>query len=67
MKITRRSALSGITRTLDLNITTEQIRAYESGELLQNAFPQLNVDDREWFKTGITGEEWDATFGGEEE
>jgi hypothetical protein len=29
--------------------------------------PQLSADDREFVKTGITGEEWDQLFGGAEE
>jgi hypothetical protein len=67
MKVTRRSPFTGITRTLDLNITAAQIAAYNGGALLQNAFPQLSADEREFYKTGITGEEWDQTFGGSEE
>jgi hypothetical protein len=37
------------------------------GELIQNAMPHLSADDREFVKTGITGEEWDQLFGGAEE
>ena len=65
MQITRTSSLSGTTRTRDLDITEGQLSAYyEKGLLLQDAFPHLNADDREFIKTGITGEEWDQMFGG---
>ena len=64
MNITRTSALSGITRTRDLPITAEQVEAYQNGALLQAAFPHLSADDREFFKTGITPEEWEKAFGG---
>jgi hypothetical protein len=64
MKVTRTSPFTRITRTLDLNITEAQVSAYNAGALLQNAFPNLNADEREFFKTGITGEEWDQMFGG---
>jgi hypothetical protein len=67
MKITRTSSLTGITRTKEINVTEEQILAWQQGELIQNAMPQLSADDREFVKTGITGEEWDQLFGGAEE
>jgi hypothetical protein len=67
MQVTRRSPFTGITRTLDLNITEAQVEAYANGALLQVAFPTLNADEREFYKTGITGEEWDQMFGGAEE
>jgi hypothetical protein len=67
MKITRKSPLTGITRTKEIDVTIEQILAWEEGELIQNAMPQLSADDREFVKTGITGEEWDQLFGGSEE
>jgi hypothetical protein len=67
MKVTRTSPFSKITRTLDLNITEAQVEAYANGALLQNAFPNLNADEREFYKTGITGEEWDQLFGGSED
>jgi hypothetical protein len=67
MKITRTSSLTGITRTKEINVTEEQILAWEMGELIQNAMPNLTADEREFIKTGITGEEWDQLFGGAEE
>jgi hypothetical protein len=67
MKITRKSPLTGITRTKEIDVTIEQILAWEEGELIQNAMPQLSADDREFVKTGITGEEWDQLFGGAED
>jgi hypothetical protein len=47
---------------MDLDITPEQVAAYEAGALLQNAFPQLSADEREFYKTGITAESWDEMF-----
>jgi hypothetical protein len=67
MNITRTSLATGITRTVDLPITLEQLNNYAKGALLQDAFPHLSPDDREFIKTGITAEEWDSLFGGEEE
>jgi hypothetical protein len=67
MNITRTSLATGTTRTLDLDVTLEQLNNYAQGALLQDAFPHLSADDREFIKTGITAEEWDLLFGGEEE
>jgi hypothetical protein len=52
---------------MDLPVTQEQIISYENGALLQNAFPNLSSSEREFFKSGITDEEWQSTFGEEEE
>ena len=59
--------VSGVTRTLDLPVTQQQLDSYAQGALLQNAFPNLNPDEREFIKSGITAEEWESLFGGEEE
>jgi hypothetical protein len=58
---------TGEVRTLDLPVTEEQIAAYAAGELIQNAFPHLSAGEREFIKTGITDEEWDELFGGDED
>ena len=62
MLITRTSILSNKTRTRDINVTQDQLDAWESGVLAQNAFPHLSADDREFIMTGITSDEWDAAF-----
>ena len=67
MIITRISPISSKIHSLDLDITEEQVAAWQNGVLIQNAFPNLSPDEREFLKTGITAEEWEAMFGGEEE
>jgi hypothetical protein len=67
MIVTRKSMISGKIWQMDLPITNEQVAAYDSGVLLQDAFPNLSNVEREFYKTGITGEEWDATFGDDDE
>lgn len=63
MLITRKSELTGIERTLDLNVTQEELDLYYTGEIhIQYAFLKLNADDREFIKTGITKKEWDEAF-----
>ena len=60
MKITRTNPLNGEVNTLNIEVTDEQIEAYAAGALIQNAFPHLSADDREFIKTGITAESWEA-------
>jgi hypothetical protein len=62
MLITRKSMYSGKVNTMDLPITDEQIARWESDTLIQNAFPNLNADQREFLMTGILPEEWDEMF-----
>lgn len=66
MLVTRKSMFTGIERTLDLPITEEQVQRYRAGAYIQDAFPQLKAADREFIKTGVTEEEWDAAFGADE-
>ena len=59
MKVTRTSLFTGITRTLDLNISETKLGDWEEGLILiQDAFPTLTADEREFIMTGITAEEW---------
>lgn len=67
MNVTRKSVASGITRTLDLPITQEQIDRFKGGALIQDAFPHLTLDQREFMLTGMTAEEWDTTMADDEE
>lgn len=62
MNVTKKSALSGITRTIDLPITEEQYKNYLDGMLAQDAFPDLSADDREFIISGVVSEEWDALY-----
>lgn len=62
MEITRKSLLSGKTRTWDLDVTEEQLKAWNEGLVIQKAMPHLSADEREFLITGITPDEWDAEF-----
>lgn len=47
----------------ELPVTLQQLERFEKGvETIQDIFPQLSADDREFIKTGITAEEWDNLF-----
>lgn len=62
MDITRKSAITGITRTINLPITKKQLDMYNSGIPAKEAFPELTEDEREFFITGVTSEEWDSVY-----
>ena len=62
MLITRTSILSGKESTMDLPITVEQIAKWQSGELIQDVFPDLPKEQREFLLSGITPEEWEKAF-----
>ena len=71
VNVTRTSPFSRKVNTMTLNISQDEFDAalsrYEGGALLQNAFHMLDAGEREFIKTGITPQEWDALFGSEEE
>ena len=60
MLITRTSPFTGKVHSMEINVTPEQVKAYNDGELIQRAFPHLSAEIREFIKTGITPEEWDT-------
>lgn len=62
MRVTRISPMTGKLNTMDLPITLEQVAAYNSGVLLQFAFPDLNPEQREFYHTGYTTEDWTLMF-----
>ena len=64
MLVVKKSILSGKENTMDLDISKEQWERYLEGkEHVQNIFPNLNVDEREFLISGITPEEWSKSIG----
>lgn len=60
-----------VVNTMELPMTEAEFlaahRAWSiGGVLIQDAFPMLTPAQREFIKTGITPDEWDAMFGGQE-
>ena len=62
MLVTRKSILTGVVRSLKLDITKEQYEAWRRGELIQNVMPHLSDADREFLISGATQEEWNDAF-----
>lgn len=68
MVITRTSPFSGEENRIDVDVTQEELyEYYHGGKLLQDAFPNLSADHREFIKTGIMPEEWDQMNNREDE
>lgn len=64
MIIERRSIMSGEWNEMDLPITAEQFQRYENGEgKVQDIFPDLPAELREFIMSGITPDEWKKNFG----
>lgn len=64
MIVTRKSPFDQKVREWDLPITQDQMVRYVNGDLVQNAFPHLDSNQREFIMTGITPNQWEETFGG---
>jgi len=54
--------LNGMYLSLSLDQFGERIAEWDNGVLIQDAFPMLNPEQREFIKTGVTQEEWYAKF-----
>ena len=66
-KFVRRSALTDKVSSMMIDVSYAQVVAWEdSGELIQNAMPNLTANEREFLMTGITPEEWADICGPEE-
>jgi hypothetical protein len=65
--ITRKSQFTGKMNSMEIPMTHEQFQLaevkWQMGELIQNAFPRLSADEREFIKTGCTPAEWETVFG----
>jgi hypothetical protein len=68
--ITRRSPFTGKIHQMEIPMSVLEFSKreilWQTGMLIQDAFPMLDAGQREFIKTGITSEEWDAAFKNEE-
>jgi len=66
----RRSPISRTINAMELPIDADTFASCESawkaGMYIQDAFPMLNANQREFVKTGITPAEWEKMFGPDE-
>lgn len=71
MLVTKISRISGKTNTMfidaDENLLLDWLSCGGVGmDHIQNVFPNLNADEREFLLTGITPQEWSEIFGDDE-
>ncbi len=59
MIITRTSPMTGMINTMDVAVTEVQIARWQGGMLIQDAMPDLSVDEREFIMTGMTPADWE--------
>jgi len=69
IQVTRQSVLTRKINTMELPILQEHLDIYDTvGDILvQDAFPNLNAEQREFLLSGITPQEWKDTFGEDED
>ena len=65
MIIERQSIVSGKVYQMELDITQQQLNDFFNGRLglIQEAFPNLSIDEREFIISGIHPIEWRELFG----
>lgn len=73
MKVTKKSQFSGKENTMDLpTVTQERLdqcwsqNPARKGKHIQDVFPELSADEREFLMTGVTPQEWEEMFGKED-
>jgi hypothetical protein len=62
MKVTKQSVITKNVSTREMDVTEEQLARHRNGANVQDVFPHLSVDDREFIVSGVTPEEWAAAF-----
>lgn len=67
MLLTRQSIFTGNISTMEINATLEQFQSYVAGALIQDAFPNLTPEEREFIMTGASPEEQKSIFSSEED
>ena len=72
VRITKQSPFTDRTFTMEFDLYEQdefesRILSWKSGKcLIQDAFPELSDDAREFIKTGITPDEWSKYMGDED-
>lgn len=66
--LTRSSTLTGDYNSVVLPTTADKLYAWYRGEetFIQDFFPELNADEREFVLNGITSQEWDSLWGSDD-
>lgn len=63
MLITKIDPFTNKENTFDFPITEDQYLSWKDGALVQDVFPHLSADEREFLMTGIVSSSWKKIFG----
>ena len=65
IQVTRQSILTRKMNTMELPILQEHLDMYDTigGLLVQNVFPNLSAEQREFLINGVTPDEWNKHIG----
>ena len=62
-QFTRKSPLTNKVNVMEIGVTQEEWLAHLlTHNMIQDAFPQLTPEEREFLKTGYTQEDWNEIF-----
>lgn len=73
MLLTKKSNLTGKVTSQEINVSEDKIMQWESMQgmrnrpLIQELFPELNAQEREFIMNGISAAEWDKYMGEDED
>jgi hypothetical protein len=62
MLIEKICPFTGKVNTKEIDVTLLQLKAWQHGQLIQKAMPNVSPSDREFIMTGITDDAWDDMF-----
>jgi len=71
IEVIKKSPFSSKDNTMIFEVTLEKFEKslyqWKNGSMIQNAFPYLDADEREFLLTGSTSDDWQKIFGAEED
>ena len=59
MIFVRKNPFTGAIIEREIDVTAAAVAAWEDGELIQNAMPDVSPSDRDFILMGITQEDWE--------
>ena len=59
MLITKTSMFTNKTSSMEIDVTQDQLDAWQNGMLIQDAMPNLTDDEREFIMNGTTPQDWE--------
>ena len=62
MMITRKSSITGITRTLNIPVSKQAMDEWQAGLSIDLAMPNLSAEHIDFILSGITADEWNTAF-----